>query len=44
MNHQQVGNTWTAGDHIVSLSVSGDLNVFDKRVDDKPARILYVSL
>ncbi|TBU43911.1 WD40 repeat-like protein [Dichomitus squalens] len=41
VNHQQVGNTWTAGDHIVSLSISGDLNVFDKRIGDKPARILY---
>ncbi|RPD61277.1 WD40 repeat-like protein [Lentinus tigrinus ALCF2SS1-6] len=41
VNHQQVGNTWTAGDSIVSLSMSGDLNVFDKRVGDKPARILY---
>ncbi len=42
MNHQQVGNTWTAGDSIISLSMSGDLNVFDKRVGDKPARVLYV--
>ncbi|KAI0716528.1 WD40 repeat-like protein [Earliella scabrosa] len=41
VNHQQVGNTWTAGDSIVSLSMSGDLNVFDKRVGDKPARVLY---
>ncbi|KAI0738973.1 WD40 repeat-like protein [Daedaleopsis nitida] len=40
VNHQQVGNTWTAGDSIVSLSMSGDLNVFDKRVGDKPARVL----
>ena len=43
VNNQQVGNTWTAGDSIVSLSMSGDLNVFDKRVGDKPARVLYVS-
>ncbi|PIL23440.1 hypothetical protein GSI_14751 [Ganoderma sinense ZZ0214-1] len=41
VNNQQVGNTWTAGDSIVSLSMSGDLNVFDKRVGDKPARVLY---
>ncbi|KAI0084155.1 WD40-repeat-containing domain protein [Irpex rosettiformis] len=40
VEHQQVGNVWTDGGDIVSLSVSGDLNVFDKRVDDKPARIL----
>ncbi|KZT65291.1 WD40 repeat-like protein [Daedalea quercina L-15889] len=38
---QQVGNTWTGGDAIVSLSMSGDLNVFDKRVGDKPASVLY---
>lgn len=40
VDHQQVGNTWTGGDDIVSLSISGDLNVFDKRVGDKPSRIL----
>ena len=44
VNNQQIGNTWTAGDNIVSLSMSGDLNVFDKRVGDKPARVLYVRL
>ncbi|KAL1949187.1 hypothetical protein VTO73DRAFT_10993 [Trametes versicolor] len=38
--HQQVGNTWTEEDSIVSLSMSGDLNIFDKRVGDKPARVL----
>ncbi|KAI0346150.1 WD40 repeat-like protein [Trametopsis cervina] len=37
---QQVGNVWTEGDDIVSLSVSSDLNVFDKRISDKPARVL----
>ncbi|THH29175.1 hypothetical protein EUX98_g5012 [Antrodiella citrinella] len=40
VHNQQVGNTWTAGDDIVSLSMSGDLNIFDKRTGDKPARIL----
>ncbi|KAH8101147.1 WD40 repeat-like protein [Cristinia sonorae] len=40
VNHQQVGNTWTAGDDIVSLSMSGDLNIFDKRSGERPARIL----
>jgi len=40
VHHQQVGNTWTAGDDIVSLSMSGDLNVFDKRSGEKPARVL----
>ncbi|TFY62674.1 hypothetical protein EVJ58_g3719 [Rhodofomes roseus] len=38
---QQVGNTWTGGDAIVSVSMSGDLNVFDKRIGDKPASVLY---
>lgn len=42
MPFQQVGNTWTGGDAIVSLSMSGDLNVFDKRVGDKPASVLHV--
>ncbi|KAI0687680.1 WD40 repeat-like protein [Cytidiella melzeri] len=37
---QQVGNVWTDGDDIVSLSMSGDVNVFDKRLGDKPARVL----
>ncbi|KAI0676451.1 WD40 repeat-like protein [Trametes maxima] len=41
VEHQQVGNTWTESDSIVSLSMSGDLNVFDKRIGDKPARVLY---
>lgn len=44
VNHQQVGNTWTPGDDIVSLSMSGDLNVFDKRSGEKPAKIIQVGL
>lgn len=44
VNHQQVGNVWTEGGDIVSLSMNGYLNIFDKRVGDKPARILYVGL
>ncbi|PCH35254.1 WD40 repeat-like protein [Wolfiporia cocos MD-104 SS10] len=40
VHDQQVGSTWTAGDDIVSLSMSGALNVFDRRVGDKPARVL----
>ena len=42
VEHQQVGNAWTDSGDIVSLSVSGDLNIFDQRVGDKPARILKV--
>ncbi|RDB29946.1 putative WD repeat-containing protein C9G1.05 [Hypsizygus marmoreus] len=40
VNNQQVGNAWSGERDIVSLSVSGDLNIFDPRVGDKPARIL----
>jgi len=40
VDNQQVGGTWTEGDEIVSLSMSSDLNVFDKRVSDKPSRII----
>ena len=44
VDYHQVGVTWTDGDDIVSVSLFGDLNVFDKRVGDKPSRILHVSL
>ena len=44
VEHQQVGNAWTEGGDIVSLSMNGNLNIFDKRVGDKPARVLYVCL
>ncbi|KAF9269416.1 WD40 repeat-like protein [Marasmius fiardii PR-910] len=40
VNHQQVGNTWSGESDIVSLSLSGDLNVFDVRVGNKPARVI----
>ncbi|KAF8652390.1 hypothetical protein AX16_004418 [Volvariella volvacea WC 439] len=40
IDNQQVGNTWSSNHGIVSLSMSGNLNVFDPRVADKPARIL----
>ncbi|KAH7913317.1 WD40-repeat-containing domain protein [Hygrophoropsis aurantiaca] len=39
ITHQQVGNTWSGEKDLVSLSMSGDLNVFDSRASDKPARI-----
>ena len=42
MGAQQVGNAWAPGGDIVSLALSGDLNVFDPRVGDKPARVLKV--
>ncbi|KZP33736.1 WD40 repeat-like protein [Athelia psychrophila] len=37
---QQVGNVWSGAEDIVSLSLSGDLNIFDRRVADKPARVV----
>ncbi|EMD35482.1 hypothetical protein CERSUDRAFT_116228 [Gelatoporia subvermispora B] len=40
VDHQQVGNVWTEGGDIVSLSMSGELNIFDKRVGDKPTRVI----
>ena len=43
VDHQQMGNTWSGDKDIVSLSLSGDMNIFDQRVGDKPARVLGVS-
>ncbi|KAJ7247874.1 WD40-repeat-containing domain protein [Mycena haematopus] len=40
VNNQQMGNVWSHETDIVSLSLSGDLNVFDSRVADKPARVV----
>ncbi|KAF8068843.1 WD40 repeat-like protein [Lyophyllum atratum] len=40
VEHQQVGNAWSGERDIISLSISGDLNIFDPRVGDKPARII----
>ncbi|KAJ7359560.1 WD40-repeat-containing domain protein [Mycena albidolilacea] len=40
VNNQQMGNVWSREADIVSLSLSGDLNVFDHRVGDKPARVV----
>ncbi|EGO03741.1 hypothetical protein SERLA73DRAFT_175361 [Serpula lacrymans var. lacrymans S7.3] len=40
IGHQQMGNTWSGAENLVSLSMSGDLNIFDRRVGDKPSRIL----
>ncbi|KAJ6627956.1 WD40-repeat-containing domain protein [Mycena sp. CBHHK59/15] len=40
VNNQQIGNVWSRETDIVSLSMSGDLNVFDPRVGDKPARVI----
>src|SRR5258705_466325 len=43
ISHQQVGNAWSGESNLVSLSLSGTLNIFDPRVGDKPPRILEVS-
>ncbi|KLO12889.1 WD40 repeat-like protein [Schizopora paradoxa] len=39
--NQQVGNAWAEGGDIVSLSLSGVLNVFDQREGGKPSRTLH---
>ncbi|KAF8636915.1 hypothetical protein AX17_003166 [Amanita inopinata Kibby_2008] len=40
VGNQQVGNVWSGENDIVSLSVNGDLNVFDRRTGDKPVQVL----
>src|SRR6266478_164583 len=42
IGNQQVGNVWAEENEIVSLSVDGNLNVFDPRAGDKPIRVLVV--
>ncbi|KAI0281822.1 quinon protein alcohol dehydrogenase-like superfamily [Russula aff. rugulosa BPL654] len=39
--YQQVGTVWNSPDTIVSVSFSGDLNVFDRRVGEKPVKVLH---
>ena len=42
---QQVGTAWIAADQLVSLSVNGDLNIFDKRGStDGPVQMIRVCL
>ncbi|KAG5729088.1 hypothetical protein E4T56_gene3126 [Termitomyces sp. T112] len=40
VDHQQVGNAWSGERDIVSLSLSGSLNIFDARNGGGPSRIL----
>lgn len=43
--NQQVGNTWAGSSPdtgIVSLSMGGNLNVFDRRSGDGPVKSLFV--
>ena len=42
VNNQQVGNAWAPSGSIISLSMSGDLNIFDNQDTDKPSRVLSV--
>lgn len=44
IDYQQMGNTWTDSGSIVSLSLNGNLNIFDPRAGDKASRILHVSV
>ncbi|CAA7264403.1 unnamed protein product [Cyclocybe aegerita] len=39
VDHQQVGSTWVGETDLVSLSMSGDLNLFDPRTGDNPVRV-----
>ncbi|KAG6849485.1 hypothetical protein H0H93_008012, partial [Arthromyces matolae] len=40
VEHQQVGNVWSGERDIVSLSISGALNIFDPRNGGAPSRII----
>ncbi|KXN81676.1 hypothetical protein AN958_03923 [Leucoagaricus sp. SymC.cos] len=39
VDDQQLSNTWSGDNNLVSLSLGGNLNIFDPRTADKPARI-----
>ena len=39
VDHQQVGNTWSGENNLVSLSMSGELNLFDPRFADKVVKM-----
>lgn len=39
VDDQQLGNTWGGDHNLVSLSLGGNLNVFDPRTADKPSRV-----
>ncbi|KDQ07334.1 hypothetical protein BOTBODRAFT_38865 [Botryobasidium botryosum FD-172 SS1] len=41
VEHQQLGNAWVGQKSIVSLSLSGNLNVFDPSTGDKPTKVIY---
>jgi WD repeat-containing protein 1 (actin-interacting protein 1) len=43
VDHQQVGCTWAGSEGIASLSLNGDINIFDQRTGDSPSTILPVS-
>lgn len=42
VNNQQVGIAYAPSGAIVSLSMSGDLNIFDDAESEKPTRVLSV--
>lgn len=44
VNSKQVGNAWSGESDIISLSMSGELNVFDDRTGSKPSRIIQVCI
>ncbi|KIK68693.1 hypothetical protein GYMLUDRAFT_36180 [Collybiopsis luxurians FD-317 M1] len=40
VSFQQVGNAWNGASDIISLSMNGDLNVFDHRTGVKPTQVI----
>lgn len=44
IDDQQVGNTWSGENNLVSLSLGGNLNVFDPRTPERSARVFSVSV
>jgi len=44
IDDQQVGNTWSGERNLVSLSLGGDLNVFDPRTPERSTKVFSVSV
>jgi len=44
IDDQQVGNTWSGERNLVSLSLSGNLNVFEPRMPERSTKVFSVSV
>jgi len=44
IDDQQVGNTWSRERNLVSLSLGGNLNVFDPRIPERSTKVFSVSV